>query len=89
MAMLVRSEPSQRRPFDGFKEFMHRELKDHGETVASFAANSDYTKQAVDLVVSGYTASPRIRRDLAMYLGYKSWQQMIGKFYAQKEETDE
>lgn len=51
-----------------------------GETYVDFAKNSDYTRQAVELVVSGDLGNPLIRRDIARYLGRKTWAELFDEF---------
>lgn len=65
---------------EGLRKFILEKFKEREESPRDFANNSDYKRQSVDMVVRGVTCVPRIRRDLAQYLDYRSWQHLVEAF---------
>jgi len=62
------------------KGFILKKFKERGEKLSDFVANSDFRDQSIRLVVEGWVSSPRIRRDIARYLGYTNWMDMENEF---------
>ncbi len=81
---------SQRRAVNtpqGMKNFLLAKFRERGESVKKFANNSDYAPQTINMVVAGVYASPRIRRDIALYLGYRGWKDLMDEYLTLKEES--
>ena len=56
-------------------------MAEKGESITSFTNNSDYGKSVIERVIVGTRQSPRIRRDIALYLGFDNWSEPLEQAY--------
>ena len=61
-------------------QFIQDRFYEKGETPAGFSNNSIYSQQAVDQTMKGIIQSVRIRKDMARYLGYQDWNDMVSEY---------
>ena len=71
----------------GFKAFMVKKFAEQGETYMSYSKNTDYTRQAIQMVINGSVTSGRIRLDIAHFLGRKNWAELVNEFLKEQEEN--
>lgn len=64
--------------------FILRQFEERSEKISDFVQAADYTEQAVRLTLSGDIGSPRIRQDIARYLGYKNWYDLVQDYLRSK-----
>ncbi len=58
------------------RAYIAQHMARKGESITSFANNSDYGKTTVERVIAGVRQSPRIRRDIALYIGFANWSEL-------------
>lgn len=77
---MTRRQAQSRLETHKVKEFILKRFKEKGETVPDFIGATDYTQESVHMVLQGYVGSPRIRQDLARYLGYNRWWDLVNDY---------
>ena len=77
---MTRRQVRSRLDMHKVRVFILKRFEAIGEGVADFIGATDYTQQSVLLVLSGDVGSPRIRQDLARYLGYNRWWDLVNDY---------